>query len=50
MAYAVGHISGGHLRPTVSPDLVIGCHFPAKTFLSYWAAQVAGAIVTAVVV
>ena len=50
MAYAVGHISGGHLSPTVSHDLVIGCHFPAKTFLPYWAPQVAGAIVTAVVV
>jgi aquaporin Z len=45
MAYAVGHISGGHFNPAVSFGLWAGKRFPAKDLLPYIGAQVAGAIV-----
>ena len=47
MAYAVGHISGGHFNPAVSLGLWAGGRFPAKDLLPYWVAQVAGAIAAA---
>jgi aquaporin Z len=43
MAYAVGHISGGHFNPAVSIGLVAGGRFAAKDLLPYVAAQVLGA-------
>jgi len=49
MAYAVGHISGGHFNPAVSLGLMIGGRFEAKDLIPYWAAQVAGAIAAAIV-
>ncbi|CAD0185288.1 Aquaporin Z 2 [Ruegeria sp. THAF57] len=49
MAYAVGHISGGHFNPAVSLGLMIGGRFPAKDLIPYWIAQVVGAIAAAVV-
>lgn len=49
MAYAVGHISGGHFNPAVTLGLVIGGRHESKELLPYWAAQVVGAIVAAVV-
>jgi aquaporin Z len=49
MAYAVGHISGGHFNPAVSLGLMIGGRFEAKDLIPYWVAQVAGAIAAAVV-
>lgn len=49
MAYAVGHISGGHFNPAVSLGLMIGGRFPAKDLLPYWIAQVIGAILAAAV-
>ncbi|WP_170382813.1 aquaporin Z [Ruegeria atlantica] len=49
MAYAVGHISGGHFNPAVSLGLMIGGRFPAKDLIPYWIAQVIGAIAAAVV-
>jgi aquaporin Z len=49
MVYAVGGISGGHFNPAVSLGLMIAGRFDAKDLLPYWAAQVAGAIVAAVV-
>ncbi len=49
MAYAVGHISGGHFNPAVSLGLMIGGRFPTKDLLPYWIAQVIGAIVAALV-
>lgn len=49
MAYAVGHISGGHFNPAVSLGLMIGGRFDAKELIPYWGAQVAGAIAAALV-
>ena len=49
MAYAVGGISGGHFNPAVSLGLLVAGRFGAKEFLPYVAAQVAGAIVAAIV-
>jgi len=44
MAYAVGHISGGHFNPAVSVGLFAGGRFPAKDLVPYIIAQVVGAI------
>lgn len=49
MAYAVGHISGGHFNPAVSFGLFAGGRFPAKELLPYIIAQVAGAIVASAI-
>ncbi|MFY0660939.1 MAG: aquaporin Z [Shimia sp.] len=49
MAYAVGHISGGHFNPAVSLGLMIGGRFEAKDLIPYWVAQVAGASAAAIV-
>lgn len=49
MAYAVGHISGGHFNPAVSFGLWAGGRFPAKDLLSYIVAQVVGALAAAAV-
>ncbi|EJL74793.1 MIP family channel protein [Chryseobacterium populi] len=47
MAYAVGHISGGHFNPAVSVGLVAGGRFPAKDLIPYIVAQCIGAIIAA---
>lgn len=49
MAYAVGGISGGHFNPAVSLGLMVAGKFEASKLIPYWVAQVAGAIVAAVV-
>ncbi|WP_220805958.1 aquaporin Z [Achromobacter sp. UMC71] len=49
MAFAVGHISGGHFNPAVTVGLVAGGRFPAKEILPYVVAQVLGAIAAAAV-
>jgi aquaporin Z len=49
MAYAVGHISGGHFNPAVTVGLYAGGRVPASDLLPYILAQVAGAIVAAFV-
>ncbi|MCQ9618202.1 aquaporin Z [Paenalcaligenes niemegkensis] len=45
MAYALGHISGGHFNPAVSVGLVVGGRFPAAELPAYIGAQVLGGIV-----
>jgi len=44
MAYAVGHISGGHFNPAVTLGLFSGGRIPAKDIAPYIIAQLAGAI------
>ncbi|CAM3486771.1 aquaporin Z [Flavobacterium chungbukense] len=47
MAYAVGHISGGHFNPAVSFGLWAGGKFPIKDLIPYIIAQCIGAIAAA---
>src|SRR5271155_4779417 len=47
MAYAVGHISGGHFNPAVTVGLFAGGRFPAGSVLPYIVAQVLGSIAAA---
>src|SRR6185437_867495 len=49
MAFAVGHISGGHLNPAVTLGVWAGGRFPAREVIPYWIAQVAAAIAAAAV-
>jgi aquaporin Z len=47
MAYAVGHISGGHFNPAVTLGLWAGGRFSTSEIIPYWIAHVLGAIVAA---
>ena len=47
MAYAVGHISGGHFNPAVSIGLTVAGKFSASELPGYIVAQVLGAIAAA---
>ncbi len=47
MAYAVGHISGGHFNPAVSIGLCTAGRFPSKNVVPYIIAQLIGAIAAA---
>ncbi|WP_395062068.1 aquaporin Z [Flavobacterium sp.] len=47
MAYAVGHISGGHFNPAVSIGLWAGGRFSGKELLPYIVSQCLGAIAAA---
>jgi aquaporin Z len=49
MAYAVGHISGGHFNPAVTVGLFAGGRTPPGELLPYILAQLAGAISAAAV-
>lgn len=49
MAYAVGHISGGHFNPAVTVGLYAGKRIPASDVVPYIVVQVAGAIAAAFV-
>ncbi|AJQ99643.1 MULTISPECIES: aquaporin Z [Hafnia] len=49
MAYAVGHISGGHFNPAVTIGLWAGGRFSAKDVVPYVVAQVIGGIAAAAV-
>jgi aquaporin Z len=47
--YALGALSGGHFNPAVTLGLATARRFPTTEVLPYWAAQVAGGIVAALV-
>lgn len=47
MAYAVGHISGGHFNPAVTLGLWAGGRFPGSEIPHYWVSQVLGATAAA---
>lgn len=47
MAYAVGHLSGGHFNPAVSVGLWAGGKFKAKDLVPYILSQCAGAFLAA---
>ncbi len=47
MAFAVGHISGGHFNPAVTIGLTVGGRFPAAQVVPYIFAQLVGAIAAA---
>lgn len=47
MAFAVGHISGGHFNPAVSLGLWAGKRFGAKDLVPYIVTQIVGAIAAA---
>ena len=49
MAYAVGHISGGHFNPAVTLGVVAGGRFQIRDAAPYIVAQVVGAIAAAAV-
>jgi len=49
MAYAVGHISGGHFNPAVSVGLAVGGRFRSAELPAYIAAQLAGGMAAAAV-
>lgn len=49
MAYAVGHISGGHFNPAVTIGLWAGNRFPANGILPYVITQVVAAVAAAIV-
>src|SRR5881275_3287673 len=49
MAYSLGHISGCHLNPAVTVGLAAGGRFPPGEVVPYIIAQVAGAVIGAVV-
>jgi aquaporin Z len=48
MAYAVGHISGGHFNPAVTLGLCISGRVSWGDLPAYWAAQVVGGVAGAV--
>jgi aquaporin NIP len=49
MIYAVGHISGAHFNPAVTFAFALSRHFPWPRVAVYWSAQLAGALVAALV-
>jgi len=49
MAYAVGHISGGHFNPAVTLGAAAGGRFPWKDTVGYIVTQVVAAIAAAAV-
>lgn len=49
MAYGIGPVSGCHINPAVSLGAMVAGRMSVEEMLRYWASQVAGAIVAAIV-
>jgi aquaporin NIP len=49
MIYALGHISGAHFNPAVTFGFALTRHFPWPRVVLYWAAQLAGAVIAALI-
>ena len=49
MAYGIGAVSGCHINPAVSLGAMLAGRMPAGEMVSYWIAQVTGAIVATLV-
>jgi aquaporin NIP len=47
MVYATGHLSGAHINPAVTIAFAAARHFPTRDAAAYVAAQLAGAVVAA---
>ena len=47
MVYAIGDVSGAHFNPAVSFAFTVKGLFPARWLPGYWAAQIVGALVAA---
>ncbi|EGD56377.1 aquaporin Z [Gordonia neofelifaecis] len=45
MAYAVGHISGGHFNPAVTLGAAVGGRLPWKDVPGYWISQIVGGLI-----
>jgi aquaporin NIP len=45
--YAVGHISGAHFNPAVTFAFALTRHFPWSRAVTYWGAQITGALIAA---
>lgn len=50
MVYAGGHISGAHYNPAVTLSVWVRGKIDAKDVAPYWASQIAGALVAALIV
>jgi aquaporin Z len=48
MAYAVGHISGGHFNPAVTLGLAVAGRFAWSDMPRYWGAQIVGGLFAAI--
>jgi MIP family channel proteins len=49
MVYATGHLSGAHINPAVTVAFTLTRHFPARDAAAYLVAQLAGAVLGALV-
>jgi aquaporin NIP len=49
MIYALGHVSGAHFNPAVSFAFALTRHFPWPRVFLYWTAQLAGALIAALI-
>jgi MIP family channel proteins len=50
MIYAVGHVSGAHFNPAVTFAFALTRHFPWPRAATYWAAQLSGALLAALLI
>jgi aquaporin NIP len=48
--YAIGHVSGAHFNPAVIFAFALTRHFPWMRAAAYWVAQVAGAVLAALLI